>query len=137
MSVEVDHQTGPNPHLLLVEDDPVNQRLLGKQIELSGGRVTIAARGDRALSLWQSGRCRPDLILMDYRLPDMTGLAVAEALQAAGCTAPVVMVSGEIGERFDADAALAGIDRILRKPVTLEDIRSLLAGLPTPATEKG
>jgi two-component system, LuxR family, response regulator FixJ len=72
-----------------------------------------------------------DCFLIDYRMPDLNGVELTEALRKRGMTAPVVLISGHYDGRLEARAAAAGVDDFLLKPL-LDDnlarrIRSAIA----------
>jgi CheY-like chemotaxis protein len=97
--------------VLVIEDDPAVARVEKKALESAGFGVTLAETGADGLALIYSGTF--DVILLDWRLPDMTGGAILRAIRGAGVTVSVIVVSG-YDER---DAALAaGADAFERKP---------------------
>jgi signal transduction histidine kinase/CheY-like chemotaxis protein len=105
------------PHVLCVEDNPSNARLveilLGRRL---GMRLSFAATGARALELARNEP--PDLILLDLNLPDGSGLGVLQELRADARTrtTKVLVVSADaLPEHIDAMLA-AGADDYLTKP---------------------
>ncbi len=108
--------------VLLVEDHLTNQRIVLKQLEGAGCRVTLAATAEAAQAAWnarhESGKPF-DVVLLDHDLPDHSGLWVAQRIRetVAGVqTAMVMMTSLSHDDAFDKDAA-ARINRRLTKPV--------------------
>ncbi|WP_174299254.1 response regulator [Caulobacter sp. S45] len=119
--------------VLLAEDNPVNALLARALLNRAGCMVDRAAAGEEAVS---AALARPyDLILMDMRMPGMSGLDAARALRAAGCTTPVVALTANA---FDDDrrACLeAGMDDFLTKPLDPAALEATLARLrPNPQT---
>src|SRR5438093_9441663 len=110
--------------VLLVEDNERNVRLLRDVLQATGYRTLEAPTGGQAIALATSHR--PTLVLMDLRLPDMTGIEALGRLRADPRTAriPVLAVTAQAMkgdlERFIA----AGFDGYLPKPL---DIDALLA----------
>jgi CheY-like chemotaxis protein len=99
-------------HILVVEDDPEVRRVIVECLSLIGYRVTEAANGGEALEALAT--LRPDLLLVDYAMPDMTGAEViARARELVG-DVPAILATGY------ADMAvverLVGKPSILRKP---------------------
>ena len=125
--------TGPEsetaPYRVLVIDDHALTReaILG-MVEVAGWRGEAAAGGAQALASLDEEACRFDVVLLDWRMPDMDGWQLAARLRAAqrGQSRPVIiMVTGcgsiELAARSDAERAL--IDGYLSKPVTLSLLR--------------
>ncbi len=70
------------PTVLVVDDDPVIQKLLQVNFEMEGYDVVIAGDGEEGLALAHEER--PDLVLLDVMMPKMNGLDVAAALRSDG-----------------------------------------------------
>ncbi|WP_017303479.1 hybrid sensor histidine kinase/response regulator [Spirulina subsalsa] len=81
------------PDILIVDDTPDNLRLLSTMLLESGYKVRKAINGERALQAVKA-RC-PDLILLDIRMPDMTGYEVCQALKDNPATRkiPIIFIS--------------------------------------------
>lgn len=78
---------------MLVDDDPVIATMYGVGLERAGYRVVVANDGHAGLEL--ASKAKPDLILLDVRMPVLDGIEVLERLAAEGVTqrTPVVMLS--------------------------------------------
>ena len=102
--------------VLIVDDEPSITQALGAFFERSGGHVVTAAHnGEEAVSLFQ--RTRPDLVLLDVRLPDMTGFAVLDQIRA---DAPVVIMMAAFGDvPLAVQAMQKGAENFLTKPIEL------------------
>jgi len=92
--------------ILLIEDNPDDATLAQRALEKDGHTVTWAASGDAARAALEEATF--DLLLLDYRLPDTTGLDVLARLREEGHTLPVIMVTGENDQRIAAEALKAG-----------------------------
>ena len=68
-------------HILIIDDIPVNIKLLGKILEKEGYRVQSATNGKAALEL--ARRISPDLVLLDVRMPEMDGFEVCREIEGA------------------------------------------------------
>lgn len=112
------------PLVLIVEDDPLYQRLLSVYLTDVGCRVSVAENGYEALALL--GEERPALITLDLSLPDLDGFSVLEVLrkQPNGKDIPVVILSG----MADSGAVL-GAAAFLSKPVGRDQLLSVMRNL--------
>jgi two-component system cell cycle response regulator DivK len=100
--------------ILIVEDSELNRDLL-VQIFEDLYDIEVAADGAEAVQL--AGETRPDLILMDIGLPEMSGLEAVRAIRASGAGTPIVAVTSRVmpGER--EQALEAGCDAFVAKPI--------------------
>ena len=97
----------PDAKVLVVDDDPVIQKLLKVNFEMEGYEVLSASDGAEGLDQARAGN--PDIIILDVMMPKMNGLEVLAALKAdAGTEAiPVILLSA----KAQAGDVQAGIDR--------------------------
>ena len=88
----------PSPHILLVDDEPTVSELAAFHLERAGYAVTEAATGEEALA--RAAEIRPDLILLDLVLPDLSGWQVLERLRREPATesTPVILLSASVKE---------------------------------------
>ena len=106
-----------DPLVLIVDDNEQNAKLVRDVLQAAGFRTIVAETGAEALT--RATTDRPDVILLDVRLPDLDGADVARRLKGDPRTAhiPVVAMTslglGEGGEWFLA----AGFDGYLEKPI--------------------
>jgi two-component system, sensor histidine kinase and response regulator len=105
--------------ILLIEDHPINQRIIASQLSLLGCTPTIASSAGEGIECWNELMARghtPDVVLLDHKLPDESGQAVAEHIRGtpAGQAAAIVLMSS-IGSAPLEDEGL--ISRRLTKPV--------------------
>lgn len=111
--------------ILLVEDDPIIQKVHRVMLERMGYRVDIAANGSQALAL---AKTQYDLILMDIGLPDIDGLTVTAAIRqqfAAHKITPIIALTA-YGHAVTEESLAAGIDEVAVKPIKLEELASLI-----------
>jgi len=102
--------------ILVVDDDPVIQKLLAVNFEMEGYRVITA--GDGVEGIDQVRRERPDLVLLDVMMPRMDGIAVVRHLKADPSIAaiPVILLSAK-AQSTDINGGLdAGADDYVTKP---------------------
>ena len=101
-------QAGAGRKVLLAEDDSVLLPMYELAFSLAGFQVRIAPDGRQALAL--AGQEKPDVVVSDYMMPEMTGLALLEHLQANPDlrAIPVVLISNLLGEQERAQAKSHG-----------------------------
>ena len=114
--------TAIQPHILLVEDEKSLVELLRYNLEQSGYRVTVATNGEEALTSVADDR--PDLVLLDWMLPLMSGLEVCRQLRRQPTTSniPIIMLTAR-GEEGDRIRGLdAGADDYVSKPFSPSEL---------------
>ena len=79
-------------HLLLVDDEPKLTEFLRMELEVEGYAVQIANDGASGLIALR-GEPAPDLVLLDWNLPDFTGLDICRRIRSTGMTVPVLMLT--------------------------------------------
>jgi CheY-like chemotaxis protein len=105
------------PRVLIVDDDPLQLRLVSVALAQEGYDLDTTLSGTGALKLAQ--KRRPDLILLDVNLPDMSGIEVLQRLKASPqCSGvPVVMLTGNSERQVVLDCMQAGAISFVVKPV--------------------
>ena len=96
--------------VLLVEDDPVILRLLEVNFELEGYEVLLAHDGAEGIELARTER--PDLVISDIMMPNVSGIELVEALKGDGDTSgiPIILLSAK-AQSADVKAGMeAGAD---------------------------
>jgi len=124
--------------VLAVDDHPTNQHVVQRQLALLGHDVDLAADGEQALRLLDSGHY--DMLLTDLRMPGLDGFALAreirrrEAAREKGGRLPILAMTAQVAAGDEAGCAAAGMDGHLSKPSSLEDLRRALAPWSDAAT---
>ena len=106
--------------VLVVDDDGPNRAVLGIICGSQGHTVVETASGVAAVGL--ALERRPDLILLDVGLPDISGVEVCARLRDAGVEASILMLSGHVDPTDVATALRAGADGYLTKPYQVVDL---------------
>ena len=108
-----------NPSVLIVDDEKNIRMTLSRALDLEGFRVRTAEDGATGIAAWTEER--PDIVLLDLKLPDTTGLKVLEKMDATSETAPpVVMMSGHGTLEAAIRATRLGARDFLEKPIEME-----------------
>ena len=115
----------PQPsHVLVVEDNPVNRRVLELMLTDLGSVVTTAPGGAEGAQIALARQW--DLILMDCRMPEVDGFEATRRIRDAGVIVPIVAVTASATPAERAECIECGMDGVLEKPVSQEAIRGLL-----------
>jgi PAS domain S-box-containing protein len=124
MTVPILHDTpGKRPGILIVDDVPENLHSLMSSLR-NDYAITAATSGERALELARR-EPRPDLILLDIRMPGMDGYAVLDQLKASPETSdiPVIFVSALSEAADEARGIILGAADYITKPINPELLR--------------
>ena len=119
--------TAPGIRVLLVEDNAINALLARTLLVREGCIVDHAIGGEEALAATVVGDY--DLILMDMRMPGLSGLEVTAALRARGLATPIVALTANAFEDDRQACLAAGMDDFLVKPISMESLRRVLVQL--------
>jgi CheY-like chemotaxis protein/anti-sigma regulatory factor (Ser/Thr protein kinase) len=111
--------------VLLVEDNPINALLARTLLQREGARVDRAASGQEALAAVTAATY--DLILMDLRMPDLSGVEAARELRGRGVATPIVALTADAFEDDRRACLAAGMNDFLVKPLTETALRTVLA----------
>ena len=111
-------------HILVAEDNPINQKLAVRLLEKKGYRVTVAENGLAALACLEKQRF--DMILMDVQMPEMGGLeatrSIRERERRSGGHIPIVAMTAN-AMKGDRERCLeSGMDDYVSKPVLAEEL---------------
>ncbi len=111
-----------SPVILVVEDNPANLLLVRTILQLA--QMTVAEAATAAIARQMVLDAKPDLVLMDVRLPDGDGLQLMRELKASPATAaiPVLVLTAHAMKGDGEAAAAAGCDGFITKPI---DTRTL------------
>lgn len=117
-----------NLHVLLAEDNAVNQKLARALLEKDGYRVTIAESGQEAIDQHQKNNF--DLILMDIQMPGIDGVQATAIIRAReseiGTHTPIIALTAHAMSGDKEKYLAAGMDGYLSKPIRRQQLRALL-----------
>ncbi|HSY26589.1 MAG TPA: diguanylate cyclase, partial [Burkholderiaceae bacterium] len=116
---------GPTHTLLLVDDDPRILNSLCQLLQDSSYHLVTAACGKDAIE--QLRKIKFDLILLDLRLPDISGHEIMDFIIESGIDATVIVQSGNTGINSAIDALKRGAYAYLRKPYQTEELLNTVA----------
>jgi signal transduction histidine kinase/DNA-binding response OmpR family regulator len=115
--------------VLVAEDDPINQRVISRQLAHLGVKADFAQTGREALDMWMENHGY-SLVLTDLHMPVMDGYELTRrirSLESSGEHIPIIALTANAvtGETFEAYKA--GIDLYLTKPILLADLSVAIA----------
>jgi len=113
--------------VLVVEDNPVNQMLVVRQLERLGYEPTVVDSGVQALERWPS--LAVDVVLMDWQMPELDGLETTRRLREVereGSRVPIIATTASALPGDRARCLEAGMDDFLAKPVSLGTLGAVL-----------
>jgi CheY-like chemotaxis protein len=114
-------------HVLLVEDNPINQMVAQKMLEKIGVESTLAADGQEALNMLEQGKF--DAVLMDCQMPVMDGFEAARRIREQSLLSglPVIAMTANVMEGDREKCLEAGMNDYIGKPVVQADLKKTLA----------
>jgi DNA-binding response OmpR family regulator len=105
--------------LLFIEDDEAIRTALRLVLEDEGYEVAVAGDGETGIKMF--GQMNPDLVLLDLRLPDISGFEVCRAIRRTSIT-PVIMVTAQTDTSDLVNGFDAGADDYVTKPVVPKEL---------------
>jgi two-component system cell cycle response regulator len=117
------------PRILIVDDEPLNVKLLAAILSSDSYEITRAYNGDQALK--KANEELPDLILLDIMMPGIDGFEVTRRLKSNLETRdiPIILITAYDVADFKVIGSEAGADEFLNKPVKAPELRSRVTSL--------
>jgi signal transduction histidine kinase/DNA-binding NarL/FixJ family response regulator/HPt (histidine-containing phosphotransfer) domain-containing protein len=126
--------------ILVVEDNPVNAKVVLRWLAQEGHRASYAASGAEALELLS--REAFDLLLLDVEMPDMSGIEVTRRIRSgraagpSGSAVPIVAMTAHWGPEAREACSRAGMDDYVAKPVDFIELAAALSKVVRPSTRE-
>jgi DNA-binding response OmpR family regulator len=112
--------------ILVVDDEPIILEALSESLERDGYTVITAADGRSALERFRSGR--PDLVVLDLMLPELSGIEVCRIIRAESAV-PILMLTAKDSEIDKVVGLEIGADDYMTKPFSLRELTARIRAL--------
>jgi DNA-binding response OmpR family regulator len=112
--------------ILVVDDEPIILEALSESLERDGYTVITAADGRSALERFRSGR--PDLVVLDLMLPELSGIEVCRIIRAESAV-PILMLTAKDSEIDKVVGLEIGADDYMTKPFSLRELAARVRAL--------
>lgn len=112
------------PHILFVDDDPDIREMVQALLRAAGFRVSIADNAGDVLQLTATERF--DAVLLDYWMPQFTGLELCRQIRSFDQNTPILICSGAVSAADKNAAVLAGAQGYVGKPFKSKDLIGVL-----------
>lgn len=118
----------PRLRVLVVDDEQGLTDLLRLELDVEGYDVDVASDGASGL-IRSRTEPSPDMIILDWNLPDFSGIDICQRMRSGGVTTPILMLTGhdEITDRVKA--LDAGVDDYLIKPFSIDELMARLRAM--------
>ena len=116
-----------NKSALLVEDNPVNQKLLSKVLEKLGLQITTAINGKVALE--ELAKSSFDIIFMDIQMPELDGYAATERIRELKIDTPIIAISANVYPEDIQKSLDSGMQAHIGKPFNIEELKNTIQKL--------
>jgi len=115
--------------VLVVEDNPVNQRLMQRVLTNLGCKWTVAENGQRALEELKNPAADYEIVLLDLHMPELDGVAALERIRAGECglraqTIWIAALTADVRQEQRARVLAAGANDFLTKPLQLPELEA-------------
>ncbi|GAB3325649.1 hypothetical protein GCM10027299_24040 [Larkinella ripae] len=123
---------GQKPRILIADDDPAYRRLITYHLTLNGYEVSIAHHGRQVLDWLGVAHNRPQLLVLDLLMPQLSGIEVMERVKLLPYKLPVILVSGAEWAIAREAVNQANPDAFLVKPFNLQTLLDTIQSLLQP-----
>ncbi len=108
--------------ILIIDDEEIIRSLLKTYLELLNYNIITASDGFEGIDIYKCGKPKIDLVLLDYRMPGLTGDEVYGRLKDLDGNLKTIIVSGSIDDQLKKVFLMEGIDDCIHKPVDLSEL---------------
>ena len=126
---------GSMMNILLVDDDWQSLVSLGRFLSSEGHKVD--GHQDPLSALDACGKVTYDLLVSDYRLPDMNGLELIQAVKGRQPRIKTILSSGLVSPTTLQQARRQGVDKVLGKPIYIQELLAAIQSLALPLNGSG
>jgi DNA-binding NtrC family response regulator len=113
-------------HVLVVDDEPLIRWSIAETLNQRGHMVTEAGDGREALRVATGAASRPNVVLLDYRLPDSNDLSLFAAIRHELPETPIILMTAYGSPEIATGALALGAYRVVNKPFEVRDLVSLI-----------
>lgn len=117
--------------IYILEDDPSVIAVLEQIIESRSLGIVCGDSADEMPTINDILQAEPDIILLDFLMPQRDGVTAIRQLRAAGCRARCIMISQVSDKEMVAQAYSAGVDFFINKPINLIEVCTVIANATT------
>lgn len=117
-------QSEMSQSILIVDDEVTLSKNISKYLQRSGYECQVITNGEKALDCLDE--FSPDVILLDYALPGISGLETLRTIRDVYPGVKVVFITGHSGIQLAVDAMKAGADDYVNKPISLEELQLVI-----------
>ena len=121
--------------VMVVDDDPAVLATYRRLLRRAG--YTTVTESDPSRVLSDHAAARPDLLLLDYKMPGMDGLSLLAELRHRACRARCILISAFLNDDVRNRATHLGVDRVIEKPVDARALRQIIHNLLPPTGTPG
>jgi two-component system, NtrC family, response regulator AtoC len=113
-------------HVLVVDDEPLIRWSVAETLTGRGHTVAEAGNGKEALAVVKGVANRPDVVLLDYRLPDSNDLSLLAAIKRELPESPIILMTAYGSPEITSGALALGAYRVVNKPFEVHDVVTLI-----------
>ncbi len=121
--------------VLVVDDEPNIRDLLSASLRFAGHQVATAANGTDALSMITE--TKPDIVLLDVMLPDISGFGVTKKIRAMGIEVPILFLTARDDTEDKITGLTVGGDDYVTKPFSLDEIMARISAIIRRTSKDG